>query len=128
MFYLFKYFLSHALVAIKNNKLVKMINVITSGKNHMDTILPSIAKPSLENNMKVKTILPTKHIETGTAYFHGVKSTTDLSLKTKGSFNGFTFPKTNKNNVSNKKSNPWMWMKFIGIVILKIVGIPHIKK
>ncbi len=74
----------------------------------MDTILPSTAKPILENKAKVETMLLTKQIETGSAYFHGVSFTTDLFLKTNGFFNGLTFPIINRNITSTKKSPPWM--------------------
>ncbi len=79
---------------------------MVNGQNHIDTILPSMAKPILENRPNVKTILPNKQIETGNAYFHGVKLTTALSWKVKGIFNGLTLPKINKNSTSIKKSRP----------------------
>ena len=106
--YLLEYFLFQDFIEINVNKQVKMISTITRGKNHIDMILPSIAKPISENKAKVKIIPPTKQIETGTAYFQGVKSTTALFSKTKGSFRGLTFPKINKNIVSIKNSKPWI--------------------
>lgn len=104
--YLLKYFLFHDCTAIKDAIKVAITNTNVKGQNQMDTMPSSIAKPILENKVKVKIIVLTKQIETGVAYFHGVRSTLDLFIKTKGCFSGLNLPITNKNIISARKSAP----------------------